>query len=246
MTLRAAVIDIEGTTSPAGFVVTRMYPYSRQRFASWLAEHPADPDTARAVAQVRAHTGQPDLAADGVVAVLNQWLDQDRKVTALKTIQGQIWARGFAAGDLVAPFFADVIPALRGWHTAGLDIYVYSSGSVTAQRAWFRHSTGGDLRPLIRGYFDTETAGPKRAASSYQAIATAIGRAPDECVFLSDLIDELDAARGAGWHTVGICRPGEPHYTRGTGDHLPADSLARLDLTGDSPKLRLTGPRRAS
>jgi enolase-phosphatase E1 len=237
MTLRAVVVDIEGTTSPAGFVVAQMYPYSRRRFASWLAEHAADPDTARAVAQVRADTGQPGLAADGVVAVLNEWLDADRKVTALKTIQGQIWARGFAEGDLVAPFFADVIPALRGWHAAGLGIHVYSSGSVSAQRAWFRHTTEGDLRFLIRGYFDTETGGPKRAASSYQAIAAAIGRAPGECVFLSDLVDELDAAREAGWHTVGIRRPGEPHYARGVGDHLPADSFARLDLTGDGPGL---------
>jgi enolase-phosphatase E1 len=238
MTIRAVVVDIEGTTSPAGFVAAEMYPYSRQRFASWLVEHAADPDTARAVAQVRARTGQPGLNVDGVVAVLNEWLDQDRKVTALKTIQGQIWARGFAEGDLVAPFFADVIPALRSWHAAGLGIYVYSSGSVNAQRAWFRHTTDGDLRSLIRGYFDTETAGPKRAAPSYQIIATAIGRAPGECVFLSDLVDELDAAREAGWHTVGICRPGEPNYSCGAGDHLSADSLALLDLTADRPEPR--------
>ena len=238
MTLRAVVVDIEGTTSPAGFVVGEMYPYSRQRFASWLAEHAADPDTARAVAQVRADTRQPGLAADGVVAVLNEWLDQDLKVTALKTIQGQIWARGFAEGDLVAPFFGDAVPALRAWHEAGLGIYVYSSGSVNAQCAWFRHTADGDLRSLIRGYFDTETAGPKRAVSSYQAIAATIGRAPGECVFLSDLVDELDAAREADWHTVGICRPGEPHYTRGVGDHLAANSFAHLDLTGDNPELR--------
>lgn len=243
MTLRSVVVDIEGTTSPAAFVVTEMYPYSRRRFTSWLAEHADDPDVARAVAQVRAQTGQPGLAA--VVAVLNEWLDQDHKATPLKTIQGKIWARGFADGDLVAPFFSDAIPAMRGWHAAGLDIFVYSSGSITAQRSWFEHTTEGDLRSLISSYFDTETGGPKRSATSYRDIARTMGRAPSECVFLSDLVDELDAAREAGWHTVGIRRPGEPHYARGTGDHLVSDSFARLDLTGHAPKLvKPQGPGR--
>lgn len=236
--MSVVVLDIEGTTSPAAFVYQTLYPYARARFASWLVGHEADEDTAGAIEQVRRQIGSPTgergASLEHVVATLEDWSRRDLKVTALKTVQGQIWARGFAAGHLTAPFFPDAIPALRAWRAAGLSLYVYSSGSAHAQRAWFAHTPEGDLRPLISGYFDTETAGPKKDATSYEKIAGAIGRAAARIVFLSDAAPELDAARAAGWRTVGVRRPGEPNFPLGTGDHREIASFAELTYqTGD-------------
>ncbi|SRR6266571_2978333 len=242
MPLRAVVVDIEGTTSATDFVVRQLYPYSAARFGRWIDEHPDDPDTVRALSGVRTLIGEPDADTDRIVAVLRDWLAADRKVTPLKTLQGRIWQHGFAHGELVSHFYPDAIPALRGWRRAGHRLYVYSSGSVAAQRAWFGHSPDGDLRPLLAGYFDTENTGAKRATDSYRSISTAIGTDPAETVFLSDLVEELDAARLVGWHTVRVRRPGEPHYPAESNSHLEVGALSELDLSGDCPY----SPRKAA
>lgn len=231
----AIVLDIEGTTSATRFVTEQLYPYSRARLARWVAEHADDADVARALAQVRERIGDQDAGTDRIVAALTDWLDRDEKATPLKTLQGKIWQHGFAAGELTAHFYPDVVPALRAWKAAGHALYVFSSGSVAAQQAWFGHAPDGDLRPLLSGYFDTENAGPKRDPGAYRAIAAAVRTPPGRLVFLSDLAAELDAARAAGWHTVGVRRPGEPHYARGVGDHLEVASFAELDLSGERP-----------
>ncbi|MEU3617324.1 acireductone synthase [Streptomyces sp. NPDC006872] len=227
----AVVLDIEGTTSATGFVVDVLYPYSRSRFAALLAERGDDPDVARAVDQVREEIGDPDADAARVEKALNAWLDDDRKATPLKTLQGVIWSEGFARGDLVSHFYDDVVPTLRAWHTAGARLYVYSSGSVSAQRAWFANSPEGDLTSLVSGLYDTENAGPKQEAESYRRIAGATGHAPDRLLFLSDRPGELDAAREAGWHAVGIRRPGEPYYEQGVGDHAQAGTFDEIDIS---------------
>jgi enolase-phosphatase E1 len=236
--LHTVVLDIEGTTSATGYVVEQLYPYSSARFATWIDGHGEDPDVARAVAQTRELMGDPAAGTDRIVAKLTQWVAADQKVTPLKTLQGKIWEHGFATGELVSHFYPDVIETLRAWKAAGHQLYVFSSGSVSAQRAWFGRSPEGDLRPLLSGHFDTENAGPKRAPDSYRAITAASGGNPRHTVFLSDLASELDAARAAGWHTVGIRRPGELHYADGVGDHLEAVSFDNLDLSGDHPRLR--------
>jgi enolase-phosphatase E1 len=233
--LQTVVLDIEGTTSATAFVLERLYPYSSKRFAAWVEGHRDDPDIARAVGQVRDLIGEPSAGTDRIVEALQAWLAGDEKVTPLKTVQGRIWEHGFASGDLVAHLYLDVVPALRAWKAAGLELYVFSSGAVTAQRSWFGHTAEGDLRPLLSCHFDTENAGPKKSAESYRAITAATGADPYQTVFLSDVVAELDAARAAGWHTVGVRRPGEPHYDRGVGDHLAVSSFAELDLTGDRP-----------
>ncbi|MFG3290632.1 acireductone synthase [Streptomyces sp. NPDC048179] len=227
----AVVLDIEGTTSATGFVVDVLYPYSRSRFGALLSERSGDPDVARAVAQVRELTGDPEADATAVEKTLNTWLDEDRKATPLKTLQGLIWAEGFARGELVSHFYDDVVPALRAWHAAGARLYVYSSGSVAAQRAWFSATPQGDLLPLLSGLYDTENAGPKQEAESYRRIAESAGIAPDRLLFLSDRPGELDAARAAGWHAVGIRRPGEPYHEQGVGDHAQAGTFDEITVS---------------
>ncbi|WP_406328734.1 acireductone synthase [Streptomyces sp. NBC_00203] len=226
----SVVLDIEGTTSATGFVVDVLYPYSRSRFGAVLSERSGDPDVLRAVAQVRELIGEPDADAVRVEKTLNEWLDEDRKATPLKTLQGLIWSEGFARGELVSHFYDDVVPALRRWHAAGVRLHVYSSGSVAAQRAWFRSSPEGDLLPLVEGLYDTENAGPKQEPESYATIATAIGTAPGRILFLSDRPGELDAARAAGWQAVGVRRPGEPYYEQGVGDHPEAGTFDAITI----------------
>ncbi|WP_329548641.1 acireductone synthase [Streptomyces sp. NBC_01356] len=226
----SVVLDIEGTTSATGFVVDVLYPYSRSRFGAVLSERSGDPDVVRAVAQVRELIGEPDADAVRVEKALNEWLDEDRKATPLKTLQGLIWSEGFARGDLVSHFYDDVVPALRRWHAAGVRLHVYSSGSVAAQRAWFRSSPEGDLLPLVEGLYDTENAGPKQEPESYATIAAALGEAPGRILFLSDRPGELDAARAAGWQAVGVRRPGEPYYEQGVGDHPQAGTFDEITI----------------
>ncbi|MCF2527885.1 acireductone synthase [Yinghuangia soli] len=233
------VVDIEGTTSATGFITEQLYPYSRKHFAQLLDTRGTEPDVARAAAAVRELIGEPEAGTERIVEALNGWLDRDEKVTPLKTLQGVIWAEGFASGELTSHFYPDAIPALRAWHAAGHTLYVFSSGSVSAQLAWFGHSAEGSLLPLFSGHFDTETAGPKKIASSYDAIAAAVGETdPARFVFLSDLVEELDAAKEAGWRTVGVRRPGEPYYAKGVAGHPETDSFARIDLSGAEPVVR--------
>ncbi|MEV5596732.1 acireductone synthase [Streptomyces sp. NPDC052496] len=224
------MLDIEGTTSATGFVVDELYPYSRGRFGRLLTERAAEPEIRRAVEQVRVLLGEPDADAARIERVLGAWLDEDRKATPLKTLQGIVWAEGFANGELVSHFYPDVVPRLREWHAAGVRLHVYSSGSAAAQRAWFGHSPQGDLRPLVDGYHDTENAGPKLERASYVAIAADLGAAPERVLFLSDRAGELDAARAAGWHTAGVRRPGEPYYDSGVGGHPEVASFVELEI----------------
>ncbi|MFG2468083.1 acireductone synthase [Streptomyces canus] len=235
MTLRhtvdAVVLDIEGTTSATGFVVDVLYPYARSRFAALLAERSGDPEVARAVAQVREAIGEPEADAVRVEKTLNAWLDEDRKATPLKILQGLIWSEGFARGDLVSHFYDDVVPELRAWHSSGVRLYVYSSGSVAAQRSWFAHSPEGDLTSLLSGLYDTENAGRKQEAESYRRISGSTGIEPTKLLFLSDRPGELDAARTAGWHAVGVRRPGEPYFEQGVGDHAAAGTFDEITVS---------------
>ncbi|MEV5900741.1 acireductone synthase [Streptomyces sp. NPDC052127] len=227
----AVVLDIEGTTSATGFVVDVLYPYSRARFAELLTERAEEPAVARAIAQVRELTGEPDADAAAIEKTLNAWLDEDRKATPLKSLQGVLWSEGFARGDLVSHFYDDVVPRLRAWHAAGLRLYVYSSGAVSAQRAWFTNSPAGDLTSLLSGLYDTENAGPKQEPESYRRIAGSTGVAADRLLFLSDRPGELDAAREAGWHAVGVRRPGEPYFEQGVGDHAQAGTFDEITVS---------------
>jgi enolase-phosphatase E1 len=166
--------------------------------------------------------------AFGIPRILNYifWLmDHDRKSTALKSLQGKIWKSGFESGELRGTLFPDVPDALRRW-AACADVSIYSSGSVEAQQLVFRHSTFGDLTPLIAAYFDTRT-GPKRASASYVAISSAMNVVPGELLFLSDVVQELDAARQAGCQTLLVVREGNAPVNDAHG-HPAVESFAAL------------------
>jgi enolase-phosphatase E1 len=211
--IAAVVIDIEGTTSPTSSVRDGLYNYTRQNLRKWLADNlggAADP----VIAETRALMGKPDACPADVAETLRDWLNSDIKAGPLKTAQGLICAEGFRTGVLHGEFFDDVPVALAGWHDAGIALHVFSSGSIRNQQDWFANARDRELASLISGWFDLTTAGPKRERSSYQTIAKAIGQPPNRILFLSDLPDELDAARAAGWAVLGVDRPGEPNSPR--------------------------------
>jgi enolase-phosphatase E1 len=222
----AAVLDIEGTTSSITSVRDRLFPYARARIADWMRR--PDAEVAAIARDTRAAAGAPGADLDDVIAILTRWADDDVKATPLKTLQGLIWAAGFAAGDLTGHVYDDVPAALARWHAAGIELYVYSSGSVQAQRDWFAHTDHGDLSGQFKGWFDTACPGPKTAVESYRAIATAVGARPAELVFLSDSKTELDAAAAAGLVTIGVRRAedGSPDV----GDHRAFADLASVPL----------------
>jgi enolase-phosphatase E1 len=217
----AVLLDIEGTTTPSEFVHHTLFDYARARVSEFLERHWNDPevraDIARLAAEHHAESSEPSLPPWGddpaAVAEYVYWLmDRDRKSTGLKSLQGKIWEEGYRAGDLRSEVYPDVLPALERWRRRGIDVAIFSSGSVQAQRSLFRNTAAGDLTRFIRAYFDT-TTGPKTAPQSYASIALALGRSSSDVLFLSDIGPELDAARAAGMRTALCVRApgsGEP------------------------------------
>jgi enolase-phosphatase E1 len=202
---RAIVTDIEGTCSSIAFVHEVLFPFARSRLADYVAVHPDRVEPI--LAQVRDEAGMPELDTKGCIALLGEWQDADRKIGPLKELQGLIWAEGYSDGVLQGHVYADAVDALRRWHAMGISLYVYSSGSVAAQRLLFRHTVYGDLTGLFSGHFDTGT-GPKLAAQSYAQIAAAIGVPPGDILFLSDAPGELEAASDARLQVMQLVRDG--------------------------------------
>ncbi|WP_416261648.1 acireductone synthase [Gibbsiella quercinecans] len=211
--IRAIVTDIEGTTSEIRFVHQVLFPYARAHLDAFIRQHADDAEVAAPLAALREELGQPDADLAQLIAALYRFMDEDRKSTALKALQGIIWRSGYHHGDFRGHVYPEVAGQLAAWQQQGLKLYVYSSGSVEAQKLLFGYSEAGDLQPLFSGYFDTRI-GAKRESASYRNIAGATEFAPDELLFLSDIRQELDAAREAGWHTCQLIRDDADEQSR--------------------------------
>ena len=223
--IRAILTDIEGTTSSLSFVKEVLFPYARRRLADFVRRHRHEPEVEALLDEVRRIAGR-DLSLEEVIAQLEARSDRDEKVPPLKALQGMIWRAGYENGDFQGHIYEDAVAKLREWKERGLDLYVFSSGSVPAQKLLFGHTPDGDLTALFSGFFDTRT-GPKCEADSYRRIAAAIGRPPAEILFLSDVVEELDAARDAGMQTVQLVRDGEPPSNA---RHRPVRHFAGIEL----------------
>jgi enolase-phosphatase E1 len=201
--VRAVVTDIEGTTTSIAFVKDVLFPYARSAIPTYVREHESElSNIAREVANI---TGKAALGPGELSETLLRWMDEDRKITPLKDLQGRIWRTGYENGTLRSHVYEDAVRGLRRWHAQGLRLYVYSSGSIPAQKLLFAHTLAGDLQPLFSGYFDT-TTGPKLESSSYARIATALGLPSRAILFLSDHPGETHAAADAGLQTVLLAR----------------------------------------
>jgi enolase-phosphatase E1 len=202
--IKAIVTDIEGTTSSIDFVQQVLFPYARKHMRGFLREQAGNDEVQRLLAEVE-QVENRDLSLSEAADVLERWIDEDRKLTPLKALQGMIWRRGYEAGELKGHVYADTPAALRSWHASGLRLYVYSSGSVEAQKLIFGYTEYGDLTPLFSGYFDTRIGG-KRESQSYRNILQQLGLPGEQVLFLSDIPEELDAARAAGLKTWQLVR----------------------------------------
>lgn len=203
--IRAIVTDIEGTTSSIRFVHDVLFPYARRRLPAFVVTHADAPDVQHWMHEAAKEAEFVSAKQQEVIDLLIRWIDEDRKSPALKALQGMMWAEGYAAGDFRGHVYVDVPESLRAWKARRIPVYIYSSGSIEAQRQLFAHSEGGDLSDLLSGHFDTGT-GPKRSADSYRAIAETIGLSPSQILFLSDIVEELDAAKLAGMATIMLAR----------------------------------------
>jgi enolase-phosphatase E1 len=211
---RVVLTDIEGTTSSIRFVKDVLFPFARARLPAFVRAHGSRADVRQLLDDAAREAGLVDASDDAVVALLQRWIDEDRKATPLKALQALIWLDGYAQQDFVAHIYPDAVAGLRRWHAAGIPIHVYSSGSVPAQKLYFGHTEVGDLTALFSGYFDT-SSGAKREVESYERIARAIGVPAADILFLSDIDAELDAAHAAGMATAWLRRDGgEPPHQR--------------------------------
>ncbi|MGB5828111.1 MAG: acireductone synthase, partial [Pseudomonas mandelii] len=197
MPIKAILTDIEGTTSAVSFVFDVLFPYAAKHLPDFVRQHAGRADVAEQLAAVRRDSNEADADVERVIEILLGWIAEDRKATPLKALQGMVWEQGYQAGQLKGHVYPDAVEALKRWHQDGFKLFVYSSGSIQAQKLIFGCSEAGDLSPLFSGYFDT-TSGPKREAHSYERITQAIGLEAAQIVFLSDIVEELDAARAAG------------------------------------------------
>ncbi len=202
--IEAIVTDIEGTTSSLSFVKDVLFPYARARLAEFVKQHAGDPDVAQLLAEAR-RIAEVKLNDEQLAAQLLRWIDEDKKITPLKTLQGMIWEEGYRGGHFTGHVYPDAVQNLRRWKRQGIKLYVFSSGSVQAQKLLFAHTAFGDLTALFSGYFDTRV-GAKKEAAAYRAIAAAIGLSPNDILFLSDSKEELDAARQARMQTFWLVR----------------------------------------
>lgn len=215
---RGVLLDIEGTTSSISFVHDVMFPFVRVRLGEFLAAHFSREDVFKACEQIARDAGKPSveqwsrdtgqLAQQLVADEVHRLMDGDVKATGLKALQGLIWADGFHEGSLRAHIYPDVIERIKLWRQSGLDVRIYSSGSIAAQKLFFGHIDGlGNCLKLFSGNYDT-TIGSKREAASYQRVAADWGFAACEIVFVSDVAGELMAATEAGMQVVASVRPG--------------------------------------
>ncbi|MCI0487043.1 MAG: acireductone synthase [Blastocatellia bacterium] len=216
------LLDIEGTTTPVDFVYEVLFPYARARVKDYLARRFDSEDVRSDIALLREeHAGDvrkglapPSLSdesdealIDSITSYIHWLMDRDRKSTPSKSLQGKIWEDGYRTGELKGQVFADVPAAFEEWRRQGKQICIYSSGSVLAQKLLFAHTESGDLTGYIAEYFDTNI-GAKKESKSYRRIAYTLQRPPSEILFISDVPDELDAARTAGLETALSLRPG--------------------------------------
>jgi enolase-phosphatase E1 len=208
--VKYVLTDIEGTTTSVKFVYDQLFPYFRSHIGDLksMIQLPDVQEAFRLTVKLSLDLeGRKLNSVDEIINTLYRWSEEDRKITPLKSVQGILWEDGYKKGELKGHVYADVLPALEHWKSFGIQMGVFSSGSIAAQKLIFGYSELGDLTPFFSHYFDTTTGG-KKDAETYPKIAEVIGFQPSEIIFLSDITDELVAADTAGFQTVQLVRPG--------------------------------------
>ena len=230
--MKAILLDIEGTTTPIDFVHKTLFPFAKEKMRDFVEQNLNK--IKDEIAQLKTEHAKDDSytqsfdenSIESIVNYLQFLIKVDRKSTPLKSLQGKIWQKGYESGELKSEVFADVPPAFERWKAQGKTIAIYSSGSVLAQKLIFTYSNFGDLTSQINNYFDTEI-GHKRAVESYRSIALELSLKPSEIMFISDVVEELDAAKSADLDTILIIREGNKPINSKT-KHQPIHSFDEI------------------
>lgn len=202
--------DIEGTTTSVKFVYDVLFPYFRSHIGELrnLMHQEEVQKAFKQTVELAASLENKKLnTVDDIINTLYRWSEEDRKITPLKTLQGLLWQKGYETGEIKGHVYPEVADCLKDWHEAGIQLGVFSSGSVAAQKLIFGYSEAGDLTRFFSHYFDTTTGG-KREKETYSKIAEQLGLKNNEILFLSDILEELQAADSEGYQTVQLVRPG--------------------------------------
>ncbi len=208
--IRFVLMDVEGTTTSIAFVHDVLFPYAARHLREYIARKRSDPRLEDILALVKATASEEEgKPVDDEIAILRleQWISEDRKHPALKTLQGYMWREGYETGQYQGHVYPDVVPTWQKWRARGIRLGIYSSGSVEAQKLLFGHSEQGDLRPFLDAHFDTRV-GHKREPASYARICEELDLPAPEILFLSDVEAELDGARESRFQTCQVVRPG--------------------------------------
>ncbi|MDO6619684.1 MULTISPECIES: acireductone synthase [unclassified Shewanella] len=205
MGIRAIIVDTAGTTTDLDFIQDVLFPYSKKAMGDFLAQNQHNPLVEYCISDVRDLALEADASIERVTEILSQWIDEDRKATPLKTLQGLIWKQGYAANEFTGHIYPDFIDAMPGLEASNIRLYSFSSGSAEAQKLLFSHSDAGDLTPKFSGHFDTRT-GNKLDKQAYCNILNTISLSPKQVLFISDVVEELKAAEAAGLHTRHMVR----------------------------------------
>lgn len=225
--INAIITDIEGTTSSISFVKDTLFPYAANHMASFIMANTNNPDVAK---QLDTISAEQSIARDDIEALIKQlltWIEQDVKATPLKTIQGMIWKDGYEQGAYQAHMYEDATAVLKMWHAENLPLYVYSSGSVQAQKLFFKYSQDGDLLHLFSGHFDTQI-GHKQEMLSYENIQAELALPAEQLLFLSDIETELDAAKLAGFQTCHLLR--DKNADLSSSQHHAVSSFEHIEI----------------
>ncbi len=226
--IRFILMDIEGTTTSISFVHEVLFPYASKHMEAFVRDHAADANVQKelqSVKQTVLEEDQKQLTDRAAIEQLLDWIKADRKHTALKNLQGYLWKEGYETGQYKGHIYDDVVPVLKKWKSDGIQLGIYSSGSVEAQKLLFGYSEKGDLRPYLTAYFDTHI-GHKKERSSYRKIQQSLNWPAESILFLSDVEAELDAAQSAGLETMQLVRPG----TKPSDRHTIVHSFDEIDL----------------
>ena len=207
--IKCVLMDIEGTTTSVSFVYDVLFPYFLTNVDKLLFN---DSDEVIAAFDevkelVKNESGLELLSRQDCINQLVLWCKEDRKVTPLKFLQGVIWEEGYLAGTLVSHVYDDVPHSLKEWYDNKIELAIFSSGSVEAQKLIFKFANQGDLSNYLSAYFDTVT-GPKRETNTYKIIADQLQFPASSILFLSDIREELMAADEVGMQTIQLVRPG--------------------------------------
>lgn len=203
-------MDIEGTTTSVKFVYDELFPYFLRNIGqlnNLKSEEKVQEAFKATVHLANKLENHRIKSVDEIIATLKRWCEEDKKVTPLKTIQGIIWEKGYLNGDIKGHLYDEVADSLKGWDTQQIQMGVFSSGSIAAQKLLFGHSIFGDLTIFFQNYFDTTTGG-KRDIETYEKIVVELGLDSNTILFLSDITEELEAADKAGMQTCQLVRQG--------------------------------------